>query len=329
MSFTFNSVTGLQPPFELLDEQLVDVPAGHHFHVRNRYLKLLFFTQGEGRIRIDDGAPIPLRPGDTMIFADACDQYYLSHDSRRACRLQLFRLLLSRTSLLPVNRSSRSKSQDDDSLLRTLFSGVQHFPAAQNPDLQTAIATLRTEAEARRLGYRLRISALCMEICVLLARARSGEHESEPTPAEARRFVIERVKSFIITNAGRPLTLDEIAWQAGWSGAHLARVFRQSTGESVFGYLNRVRVNQAKNLLVSTALPVGEVARSAGFSSPAVFARSFQKALGTTAKGYRHSQRPGWVPEERVHHGANYLPGKVEELPGARNPRVVLPPPRD
>jgi transcriptional regulator GlxA family with amidase domain len=154
-----------------------------------------------------------------------------------------------------------------------------------------------------------------MEICVLLARSLSAEGRGDPSPEEARRFVIEKVKSFIITNAGRPLTLDEIAWQAGWSGAHLARVFRHATGESVFGYLNRVRVNQAKNLLVSTALPVGEVARSTGFSSPAVFARSFQKAIGTTARSYRHSQRPGWVPEERVKHGVNHFPGTVEELP--------------
>ena len=315
MSFTFNSVTGLQPPFELLDEQLVDVPAGHHFHVRNRYLKVLFFTQGEGLIRINDGEPIPLRPGDTMLFAEACDQYYLSTDRRKACRLQLFRLLLSRTSLVEGTRRPRGKPPEDSLLLRNLFAGVQHFPAAQNPDLQSAVASIRTEAEAKRLGYRLRISALCMEICVLLARSLSTEDKDEPSPAEARRFVIEKVKSFIITNASRPLTLDEIAWQAGWSGAHLARVFRQATGESVFGYLNRVRVNQAKNLLVSTALAIGEVARSTGFSSPAVFARSFQKAAGTTAKAYRHSQRPGWVPEERVQHGENYFPGKVEELP--------------
>jgi hypothetical protein len=33
MSFTFNSVTGLQPPFDLLDEQLVDVPVGHHMEI--------------------------------------------------------------------------------------------------------------------------------------------------------------------------------------------------------------------------------------------------------------------------------------------------------
>ncbi len=314
MSFTFNAVTGLQPPFDVLDEQIVDVPAGYHFHVRNRYLKILFFIHGEGKLRVNDDEPMQLRPGNSVVFSDACDQFYLSDSESKGCRIHGLRLLLSRASLAENGRRPSKAAKADTALLRDLFSGVRHFPGEQNPEILSLVATLRSEAETKRPGYRLRLSAICLEICVLLARALEAKSAAPMSTLEIRRFSVEKLKSFIITNVHRPLTLDEIAWQADWSGAHLARVFRRVTGESVFDYLQRVRIIHAKNLLVSTSLPINRIAMSIGFSSPAVFARSFLKATGTTARVYRNTQRPGWVVEELQQHGENYSPGSVEEM---------------
>ena len=73
----------------------------------------------------------------------------------------------------------------------------------------------------------------------------------------------------------------------------MGRKFRTATGMTVFDWIVRERVNRAKVLLELTDFPVGEVAAMAGFGSVEGLRRHFEKAVGTTAGGYRRTFRDG------------------------------------
>jgi transcriptional regulator GlxA family with amidase domain len=68
---------------------------------------------------------------------------------------------------------------------------------------------------------------------------------------------------------------------------HLSRVFKQTTGQTIFQYLTHLRVERAKVLLQSTPLTSGEIARQTGFSSATLFGRTFRAMTGLTPGGYR------------------------------------------
>lgn len=88
-----------------------------------------------------------------------------------------------------------------------------------------------------------------------------------------------------------PLTLADLAARQHMSERNLARRFRIDTGMSIFDWITRERVNQAKQLLETTDHPVSQIAAMVGIGSPESLRRHFERLVGTTASAYRRTFR--------------------------------------
>jgi AraC family transcriptional regulator len=98
-----------------------------------------------------------------------------------------------------------------------------------------------------------------------------------------RRLVTEHIEA----NIESALTISALAEVAGLSEFHFARMFKASTGETPHGFVQRRRIDRAKQMLAETRLPLAEVALACGFSSQSHFAEAFRKRTGLTPSGYR------------------------------------------
>lgn len=78
---------------------------------------------------------------------------------------------------------------------------------------------------------------------------------------------------------------------SGYSPAQFRRHFQRILGCSPRDYLVQVRLEQARNLLESTLLPVVNVATQAGFANPEHFSRQFAQRYGTSPSRYRQLSR--------------------------------------
>ena len=67
----------------------------------------------------------------------------------------------------------------------------------------------------------------------------------------------------------------------------LKRRFRRATGLSLIEYVQNLRIEEAKRLLETTALPVDEVSALAGYDNFSFFNRLFKRLCGITPAGYR------------------------------------------
>ncbi len=56
-------------------------------------------------------------------------------------------------------------------------------------------------------------------------------------------------------------------------------------------YLNRVRLEQARQLLTATDKPVGEIGHLVGIPDQGYFARLFRKQVGQSPLAYREKHR--------------------------------------
>jgi AraC family transcriptional regulator len=100
-------------------------------------------------------------------------------------------------------------------------------------------------------------------------------------------YRIERTVLYINQNLSRSMTLTEIAGESGFSPFHFHRIFHALVGETPQDYINRLRLEKAANYLIKNpTLSKTEVAFNCGFSSSAVFARSFKKHFRVTASQY-------------------------------------------
>jgi AraC-like DNA-binding protein len=108
-----------------------------------------------------------------------------------------------------------------------------------------------------------------------------------------------------------PVRLAHVARLSGISRAHFCRLFRKREGMTFEQYLFGLRIERAKQLLASTALPVVRVAELSGFNSAQYFCRAFRRALGASPLGYRGepARQPGTISKRRKYNPPRPDPG--------------------
>jgi len=98
---------------------------------------------------------------------------------------------------------------------------------------------------------------------------------------------LRRAERYIWTNYTRKLSLKEIAKASGLSAPYFSTVFKEEMGENLSNYLNRLRVEKASAMLVTTDLPICDIAQSCGFEDQSWFSKIFKNNTGLTPGKYR------------------------------------------
>jgi transcriptional regulator GlxA family with amidase domain len=98
---------------------------------------------------------------------------------------------------------------------------------------------------------------------------------------------LKRVTDAVLENPGADHTLTSMARTAAVSPRHLGRLFREELGTTPSRWVERVRVDRARQLLVSGNLPVTAVAERAGFATDEAMRRAFSRVLHVTPTRYR------------------------------------------
>lgn len=127
----------------------------------------------------------------------------------------------------------------------------------------------------------LALHGLGLELLATLARA------ARPPEDRGRTGWIARAEDYLRANFLEPITLDELAAEAGVHPTHLARVFRRRFGMSMGQFVRGLRIEHAARLLAEDDLPLSQVSESSGFSDQAHFTRVFKHHLGMTPGAYR------------------------------------------
>lgn len=109
----------------------------------------------------------------------------------------------------------------------------------------------------------------------------------EPTLPAIVRAVVDYVEK----NLDQQFQLQDIAKAAFVSPFHLSRTFKHLTGQSIVDYVNEKRLSKAEELLVTTDIPIIEVAGKVGFNDAAYFATCFKNKKGISPMQYRKSAR--------------------------------------
>jgi AraC-like DNA-binding protein/PAS domain-containing protein len=100
-----------------------------------------------------------------------------------------------------------------------------------------------------------------------------------------------RICEYINSNLDQNMSLEALAEMAGLSIHHFARAFKQTVGMPPHCYVLQRRIELAQKMLRNTALPLSEIALSAGFSDQSHLARHFRRVTGVSPSVVRWEQR--------------------------------------
>ncbi|MEM6332862.1 MAG: substrate-binding domain-containing protein [Planctomycetota bacterium] len=96
---------------------------------------------------------------------------------------------------------------------------------------------------------------------------------------------------YIRTNGAQNISIDDVARSIPAARRTLERRFKKVMGHSLLDEVLRVRVNTARNLLITTDRPLPQVAESSGFNSLKHFHEVFRRRMGVTPVAFRRKHQ--------------------------------------
>lgn len=99
---------------------------------------------------------------------------------------------------------------------------------------------------------------------------------------------IHRAQDYIENNLAGPLSLEQVARAANFSPFHFHRIYLAVTGETLYHFIQRIRLERAASVLrLRPDQSITSIALDHGFGSSATFARAFKAFFGVSAGEFR------------------------------------------
>ena len=114
---------------------------------------------------------------------------------------------------------------------------------------------------------------------------------ASPCPPLRDDLRLRRVEEFMRSNLAAPLSLGDMAREAGLSRFHFLRLFKRVYGETPLRRLTRMRMEEAQKSLRSSRDTITEIAFACGYESPAHFASAFRRVVGVAPSVYRQAAK--------------------------------------
>ncbi len=213
-----------------------------------------------------DGIALPISPGCVSVIAPGTDIEYDFHE--RATHL------CAHFSLPPAG---------DAALLHAV-------PALQNaggrfPALYQSLEDAAVCFAANPLRAEVRLWDILWQMA-------EGAQSPAGLPPHIDPSPVHKVRQAIELRLAEPLSVKQLASDAGISHNHLTRLFREAVGSTVIGYIRARRVQQARHLLEHTTLPIKTVAEQVGVDDPRQFYKLIHAHLGQSPTQVRQTRKP-------------------------------------
>ena len=175
--------------------------------------------------------------------------------------------------------------------LRDSSASPAHMPSGASGRLlrsviEEYISTVGEADSALKRKYDIHFAKLLL-FALQTATPNPLAETAAPLAKREDRELALSVVSYINSHLEEEITLEDIMHRHFLSKNTLCRAFRRVMDCSVMEYCSAARLNKAKQLLLTTSLEIGEIARSCGYSSANYFSLIFKKKVGISPMNYR------------------------------------------
>lgn len=136
--------------------------------------------------------------------------------------------------------------------------------------------------------------SLCETLALLLSYIITEKQMDPPvryTQHSAHRDLVIRITDYIHTRYFTKISLDDIARFCNCSKSHIQHIFKKYYKMSILSYLEKIRMEKARVLLVHTDMLVYQIARHVGYLNVSYFINSFRQSYDLSPTAYRQAYR--------------------------------------
>lgn len=270
------------PSEEFLNSSIYITWAGHRYcdeehvigpRVLDTY-KLLFIVNGKGYLKQGEHPLVSLNKGDIVIlYPKERHHYYADPEDPWEIMWVSFN-----GNLCPTLLKEAGFSQENYILSNAITHSIQRT-------LQTVINSLGDTDDVDRL-------CATGQLYILFAYLRQiNENQKRRNYMSNQDPCVWKAIRFIEQNYYLNINVEMLCKHVNYSRSYLSRIFKTEMNMTIPEYTNAVRIQNAKNLLVDTNMPMSEISTSVGIHDAFYFSKLFKKITGQTPKEYRKTHQ--------------------------------------
>ncbi len=253
-----------------------------HYH---QEFELSFITEGEGKRIVGDSVE-EFHPGDLIFIGPRIPHVWYSETpflSQRSGRTLESVYLLFNQDILPRELTSLPEFSHVNRAIQLSERGIRIAGDTLN-EVSRLMLQLPYLNSIKRLMYFYEIMDIIGQSESFTYLASEGYVASKFETSNNR---IKNIHEFLMLNYREEINLDEIAEIVHMAPASVCRFFKSTTGQTLFQYLNKIKIDYACNLLLNTDLNVVDISYDCGFNNLSHFNKQFRRFLGQTPTQFR------------------------------------------
>jgi AraC-like DNA-binding protein len=256
-------------------------------HFQQNCFRLWFQVDGNGILQnLSQNIYGAARPGLLGIMERSRRYSYLHQKGPFECFQFLFSLLPSPNAKCYWNSDIEGKCVLEGETLRSFERLVG--------DLLLLLADGRTSHE-------LSVAARMFDILAVLFAQKILSVEESQFPKNKAKSLVKKAMAYMELHYARMRHQKELEQECGVDINYLNIIFKRETGGTLYEYLTRLRMEQAKHLLATTSDPVTDIAGRTGYPNNNSFSRAFKRCEACTPLGFRSKSPYFFLKRQNAH----------------------------
>ena len=157
-----------------------------------------------------------------------------------------------------------------------------------HPDSLTSFTAILTDlySLASSSDY-IRDMRINESLSALLTLLMEQSWHPESKTVSRKRLELVEIKNYLDEHYTERIVLDDLAERYYINKYYLTKIFKETYGSTINGYIIAKRITRAKQLLRFTDMTVDEIGNAVGMGDANYFSRTFRKVEGISPREYR------------------------------------------
>jgi AraC family transcriptional regulator len=156
-----------------------------------------------------------------------------------------------------------------------------------HPELLSLLRCFMLEAGESRVKNPELLDNLASVIAHMVVR--SVIADTENTIPLYDRFEVDRAIVYMNSHFSEKITIEDLAEQVNLSTGHFSKIFKLVTGDTPIDFLNMLRLQKARIMLMNNVRNITEIAMECGFNSSSYFSTCFLEKYKMTPSTFRQN----------------------------------------
>ena len=181
----------------------------------------------------------------------------------------------------------------NNALLKEHTDRLPQICSIDTPHIRYMLECLLIEASKKDCLYECAVNSQFTDLLIKIIRINTGSAKIQAysphlkdTLQDNEILGLKEALDFIHQNIGENIHMKEVANAAGLSESRFYSLFKERFKISPIRYIQEVKINKAKEMMLRTGMNVTQTAYSLGFSSLHYFSKFFKKMEGVPPRAY-------------------------------------------